>query len=143
MKTLSTIAAALLLTIGSTALAADIPGAKSGFKTLNKLNLPGMNWGSPEDVNSSAVEALRGSAQITMPAMNWGMPEDVNSTSVEVLRNVPLIAAPEMNWGSNEDYNIVSVEALKGLYFAFPEPLTTDSVDFDSTALEGLKNLSK
>jgi hypothetical protein len=143
MRTLKTLTTAALVTISFSAIAADVPGAKAGTKGDNKLSFPEISWGSPEDVNSPTIKSLKENIVVNISEMNWGTPEDVSNASVETLRNVPLIAAPEMNWGTNEDHNVVSAEALKGLYFAMPEMVRTDSRDFDGNALESLKNLNK
>lgn len=140
MKTLKTITAALLVTISLSAFADNKPTAK--IKT--SFNTPAMNWGNPEDVNTSSVESLKNLNRVSSPEMIWGNPEDVKTNSVEFLKEPMTISVPEMIWGNPEDVNSSSIEALNNdKYFAAPEMVWTDIMDFDLASVELLKQITE
>ena len=113
MKTLKTLTAALLVTIGLNAFAENKPDAINKKLNSPTLNYPPMNWGEPEDVYTETVFSLKNLNIISMPEMIWGSPEDVQTSSIELLKQLPQIEAPDMIWGNPEDVSGTTVELLK------------------------------
>lgn len=57
------------------------------FFTRTKVALPEFVWGSPEDVNTASVEALKNAAiAIEFPAFIWGDPQDVDAATLAALK---------------------------------------------------------
>lgn len=113
MKTLKTLAAALLATISLNAFAEHKTDGRNNTTSSPVIAYPSMNWGEPEDVYSETVISLRNLNSLSMPEMIWGSPDDVQASSIELLKKLPLVEQPAMVWGNPEDVNTARVEALK------------------------------
>ncbi|WP_026898050.1 hypothetical protein [Daejeonella oryzae] len=144
MKTLKSLIAALLIFVSYTSFADGKPAGEPGKKArFAKLILPAMpvTIGSPDDINSEAVEALK-----NIKANGYENDTAVSrpdGTPVKSSSNLKLtIAAPEMIWGNPEDVNIESIRSLKFLKFPAPEMIWGNAEELKSESVESLKYLN-
>lgn len=113
MKTLKTLAAALLVTMSLNAFAEHKTDGMNNKTSSPEITYPSMNWGEPEDVYSETVLSLRNLNSLLMPEMIWGSPDDVQTSSIESLKKLPQVEKPAMVWGNPEDVHTATVESLK------------------------------
>lgn len=102
MKTLSTLATALLIIASFHASANENKGKAS-------IHSPSPIVTTPEDVNVKELENLKNSATFRLPRIPELNQKDLDTKEIEQLK----VQAPEMVWGSPSDIDKAELESLK------------------------------
>lgn len=115
MKTLKAISTLFIAALSLNVFGEVKPDTTREVEAVNSpamIPSPQMEWGNPEDVNSTTVIRLKNSPYqlFAAPAMIWGDPKELDMEAVDRLKNAPLVPAPAMVWGDPKDANRFSLE---------------------------------
>lgn len=108
MKTVKSLSTALLILASFGVMANSAPAKKN-------ITAPAFSWGSPDDLNTAAVELLKNSVTtLAAPQFSWGSAEDLNDADLEALKIMePIVSFPEMVIGTADDLDTAELALLK------------------------------